>query len=231
MPGDIEAPLAEGRTIGISIIRSFDYNCLAPAEAASLREQANKLRGLIAKSTADMIEVGRDLHVIKDRLEHGHFTGWVEHEIGISIRTAQTYMQMSRVAEGKNEIISHLPPSTVRMLAAKSTSAEIVDQVIASVGSGDILPESAIKAMISGDRETKRNAKRVAKAAARRPKARGARADAAAKREARLAEQELEKAENQAKAQSIINRLSPEDVRFLTDTLTWSVYFEFCRLV
>ncbi|SHH25139.1 hypothetical protein SAMN05444169_6542 [Bradyrhizobium erythrophlei] len=217
---------------GISIIRStFDYNCLAPADAASLREHANKLRGLIAKSTADMIQVGRDLLAIKDRLEHGQFTVWVEHEIGIGIRTVQMYMQMSRLAEGKNETISLLPPSTVRMLAAKSTSPEIVEKVIARAGSGDILPESAVKEMISDDRQTKRNAKLEAKAAARRSKARGARAGAAAKREAWLAQQELEKAEDQAKAQSIINRFSPEDVRFLANTLTWRVYDEFCRLV
>ncbi len=216
----------------VSIIRStFDYNCLAPADAASLREHANKLRGLIAKSTADMIQVGRDLLAIKDRIEHGQFTVWVEHEIRIGIRTAQMYMQMSRLAEGKNETISLLPPSTVRMLAAKSTSPEIVEQVIARAGSGDILPESAVKEMISDDRETKRNAKREAQAAARRSKGKGARARAAAKREAWLAQQESEKAEDQAKAQSIINRFSPEDVRFLANTLTWRVYDEFCRLV
>jgi DUF3102 family protein len=229
--GEIEAPkIAPATSTGIK--STFDYNCLAPADAASLRQHANKLRGLIAKSTADMIEVGRDLLVIKDRLEHGQFTGWVQHEIGIGNRTAQTYMQMARLAEGKNETISLLPPSTVRMLAAKSTSPEIIEQVMSRADSGDIVPESAVKEMISDDREVKRNAKREAERAtlnARRPRA--VREGRERERLEWQAKAEQERAKNCTQAQSIVDRFSPEDVRFLAETLTYEVVVEFLRLV
>jgi Protein of unknown function (DUF3102) len=231
---EIEAPAAKDIAPATSagIKWTFDYNCLAPADAASLRQHANKLHGLIAKSTADMIEVGRDLRLIKDQLEHGQFTAWVEQEIGISIRTAQTYMQMARLAEGKNETVSLLPPSTVRILAAKSASPEVIQQVMSRVDSGDIVPESAVKEMISDDREIKRNAKREAERAAlnaRRPRAVRERRDK--ERLEWQAKVEQERAKNCTQARSIIDRLSPEDVRFLAETLTYEVVVEFLRLV
>lgn len=43
---------------------SFDYAALAPTEAAELRSQAVRLRGLITRTTADMIEVGVGLLAI-----------------------------------------------------------------------------------------------------------------------------------------------------------------------
>jgi hypothetical protein len=232
--GEMEDPAAReiAPATSAGIKSTFDYNWLAPADAASLRQHANKLRGLIAKSTADMIGVGRDLRLIKDQLSHGQFTGWVEQEIGIGIRTAQTYMQMARLAEGKNETVSLLPPSTVRMLAAKSTSPEIVQQVMSRADSGDIVRESAVKEMISDDREIKRNAKREAERAAlnaRRPRAVRERRDK--ERLEWQAKVEQERAINCTQAQSIIDRLSPEDVRFLSETLTYEVVVEFLRLV
>jgi hypothetical protein len=68
---------------------SFDYEHLAPDIAEGLRTEAARLRHLITKTTADMIEIGRDLISIKARLEHGQFADWVEREIGIGVRTAQ----------------------------------------------------------------------------------------------------------------------------------------------
>lgn len=214
-----------------TVTTMFDYASLTPAEAAALRQQAVRLRGLVATSTSNMIQIGAELMSIKRRLEHGQFTDWIEREIRISARTAQRFIAVSKLAEGKTDTVSLLPPSTVRMLAVKSTPPEIVEQVIARAESGDILSESAVKEMISDDRETKRNAKREAEAAARRARSKRVRAKAAAEREVWRAEQEQKRLEDQAKAQSIIDRFSPEDARFLADTLTCDVFDEFYLLV
>jgi Protein of unknown function (DUF3102) len=128
---------------------TFDYGCLAPVDAATLRQQALRLRGLVTKTTADMIEIGRDLMLIKDRLDHGQFTSWVEVEIGISIRTAQGYMRFAMLAEGKSETVALLPPSTARMLASKSAPPEIVEQVITQAAAGNIVPDRVVKDLIS----------------------------------------------------------------------------------
>jgi hypothetical protein len=153
---------------------SFNYEHLAPDIAEGLRTDAARLRHLITKTTAAMIEIGRDLISIKARLEHGQFADWVVREIGIGIRTAQGYMAISKLAEGKNEIISLLPPSTVRMLAARSAPPEVVEQVIARAGTGDIVPDTVVKDLISEKRADLRHQdrlKREAEHESRRPKA------------------------------------------------------------
>jgi hypothetical protein len=127
--------------------------------------------------------------------------------------------------------VSLLPPSTVRMLAAKATPPEIVESVLAHAASGNILSESAVKGMISDDRDTKRRAKREAEAVARRAKAKRVKTKRAAEKEIWRAEQEQRRLEVQAQAQSILDRFSPEDACFLADTLTYAVVDEFTRLV
>jgi hypothetical protein len=210
----------------------FDYAALAPADAIDLRERAARLRGLITKSTADMIVIGRDLIGIKDRLDHGQFEDWIEREIGICIRTAQGYMAVARLANGKSESVALLVPSTARMLAAKSSPPNIVEQVIARAGSGDFMPEASVKAMIANDKVMRRQAKSASDAAKRKSnEGRAARnRKAAAQEAARLATEEHARA-NRTKAQSIIDRFSSEDVGFLANTLTWDILDEFKRLV
>ena len=207
---------------------AFNYALLAPDVAVDLRHQAARLRGLMVRSTVDMIEIGRDLIAIKAQLGHGQFTDWVEREIGVTVRTVQGYMAIAKL-NGKNETISLLPPSTARMLAAKSVAPEIVQQVITRANSGDIVPEATVKGMIEEDRQAKWIAKREAKVAARRGgrKAKNRQAD----RVAYLAERERENQGNRAKAQSIIDRFTQDDIKFLADALTWDVFDQFRSLI
>ena len=210
----------------------FDYAALAPAHAAELRNHAARLRGLITKSTADMIKIGGDLIAIKGRLEHGHFASWIESEIGICIRTAQGYMAMAKFAEGKSATVSLLPPSTARILAAKSAPPNIVEEIIARAGAGDLVPDIAVKAMIAKDRVIRRQTKREAELAKRKSKeGKRARERKSAAEEASRLAAEQRKTANRAKAQSVIDRFSSDDVAFLANTLTWDILDELKRLV
>jgi hypothetical protein len=203
----------------------FDYSFLAP--------QAAEIRGLESTSTLTLIRMGNLLQFAKDRLDHGQFEDWIERETPISVRTAQRHMAAAKLAD-KNDSVSLLPPSTVRMLAAKATPPEIVESVLAHAASGNILSESTVKGMISDDRDAKRHAKREAEAEARRAKAKSNRSKKAAEREVWRAEQEQKKLAVRAQAQFIIDRFSPEDVAFLADALACDAYDvcdEFLQLV
>jgi hypothetical protein len=223
-------PQAQGSSTPTS---GFDYAVLAPAEAADLRERAARLRGLVTKSTADMIEIGGDLLAIKERLEHGQFVDWIERELGIGIRSAQGYIAIAKLAKGKSETVSLLPPSTARILAAKSTPPTIVEQIIVRAGAGDLVADVAVKTMIADNKAMWRQAKSAADAAKRKSKeGRAARERKAVVEEnRRLADQARARAGCRAMAQSIIDRFSCEDVAFLANTLTWDILDEFKRLV
>jgi hypothetical protein len=208
--------------LNLQVLR-FDYGELAPDVAASLRIHSVRLRGLITKFTTDMIGIGRDLIAVKNRLEHGQFTTWVEAEIGISIRTAQGYIRFAVLAEGKSEIVSLFSPPTVRLLAAKSTSPAIVEQVITRAKSGNVVPEDIVKAMIHEDKFQKRETARQLRKNSRRRNTKAREAQKANWQ----AEQERERAARRAAAQSVIDRFSAEDIKFLVDTLDWGVIDQF----
>jgi hypothetical protein len=204
---------------------AFDYAALEPATAADLRNRAARLRGVITKSTGDIISIGHELIAIKARLDHGQFAIWVEREVDVDIRTVQGYMAIAKCAEGKNELISLLSPSAAKMLAAKSTPAEIVEQVIARAGSGHIASHIEVKGLISEDRAARR-ARREAERKAPAPSS----AQVKKARQDEPTERQPEAAENRARAQSIIARFCKEDVRFLAGVLNEEVLREFSDL-
>jgi hypothetical protein len=141
-------------------IAGFDYAALPPADAEDLRNRAGRLRCLFKKHTEDILVIGRDLIAVKERLAHGHFESWIERELRVGIRAAQNYTAVAKFAEGKSEQIALLPPSTLRILAAKSAPPEIIEQVIARAGAGDIVPDDAVREMIRTERTAKGLARR-----------------------------------------------------------------------
>jgi hypothetical protein len=204
----------------------FDYAALPPADAEDLRDRAGRLQGLFKKLSANIIAIGRDLIEVRDRLAHGQFENWIERELGVGIRAAQYYMAVARFTDGKSETVALLPPSTLRILAAKSAPPEIIEEVIARAGSGDIVPDAAIREMIRADRTMKWHAKQQAtKARADKRKSKAARAARVAEVEAWRAAREREQAKIRAAAQSIIDRFPQEDVEFLAG-LTYDVVLE-----
>jgi hypothetical protein len=147
----------------------FDYTTVAPELVEKLRAQAQRLRSRIAKSTEGIIEIGRDLLAVKDNLEHGQFLHWVEAEIGIVPRTAQTYMAAARLFD-QYATVAYLPPATLYRLAAKSTPVEIVTQVVSKVEAGEFVSDAAVKSMIADANSQKREAKAKQRRAERHTK-------------------------------------------------------------
>jgi hypothetical protein len=178
-----------------------------------------------------MVGIGRELISIKnDLVDHGQFCSLVETEIGISIRTAQGYMAIARLA-GKSEMISLLSASTARILAAKSAPPNIVEHVITEAANGRILGEPAVKKLLCEDKETKRAKQWEAEAPARRAKAQRVREKAAAERAIWQVEHEQKRKKDQTLARSVINKFSSVDALFLAVTLTYDVLDEFIKLV
>jgi hypothetical protein len=142
---------------------AFDYGMLTPELADRLKAQADSIRTRIKKVTADIIEIGKDLRRAKDDLKHGQFTTWVESELGFTVRTAESWVNISRLAERKGEIISLLSPTTAGRIAAKSTPPTVVDQVITKAKSGEIPSDDTVKAMIAEAKDANCRSKSVCK--------------------------------------------------------------------
>jgi hypothetical protein len=138
----------------------FDYNTVPASIRCDLQAQAKLIRKLIAKTTADLIDLGRHLIAAKQHIGHGLFIPWVEGEIGISGRTAQRYMAIAQLAEAKNDSVSLLPPTILHRLAAPSAPLEVVDYVIGQANDGVIVQDSVVAMMIADARRSQTQAKK-----------------------------------------------------------------------
>ena len=138
----------------------FDYNTVPASIRSDLQAQAKLIKKLIAKTTADLIDLGRHLIAAKQHIGHGLFIPWVEGEIGISGRTAQRYMAIAQLAEAKNDSVSLLPPTILHRLAAPSAPLEVVDYVIGQANDGVIVQDSVVAMMIADARRSRTQAKK-----------------------------------------------------------------------
>jgi len=93
----------------------------------------------------DIVEIGKDLTLVKEKLPHGLFGKWIAREFGWGDnRTAQNYMNAARLAaETCPEVIELLPQKVVYELAAKSTPAEVKSAILAEVEKTGTPPETA----------------------------------------------------------------------------------------
>ncbi len=112
------------------IITPFNYSDLPTPVAAELQAVTNRIKERLTRQVADIIATGLDLLEVKSALEHGQFEHWLDSEFGMTVRTAQRFMRASEWAQDKNDIVSHLTPTTVYMLSAKSTPEGVHEQVV-----------------------------------------------------------------------------------------------------
>jgi Protein of unknown function (DUF3102) len=54
-----------------------------------------------------VIETGRDLVAIKEKMPHGDFQLWIDAEFQMSPRTAENYMNAAKFVEGKNATVAY----------------------------------------------------------------------------------------------------------------------------
>ncbi|WP_336489579.1 DUF3102 domain-containing protein [Methylobacterium nigriterrae] len=193
--------------IEAQLLAPFDYGQLEPEVAQEARSVAARYRSRVQ---AYVIDTGRDLLAMKERLDHGQFLSWVKAEMGLTPRTAQNFMQAAAQLGHKCEIVSHLPPTTLYRLAASSTPAHVREDIVRRLEAHESLPPKTIEAMVEDAKEkAKRRAaeeKEAARWAALSPEQQAAEAKHRKSRARRKAEREVqlnrERAEREKRARA-----------------------------
>lgn len=109
-----------------------------------------------------ILETGRDLCAIKDKLDHGKFGAWIKAEFSMTMRTATNYMNVVRL-ECKSETISLLPPVALYALASPSAPPAAVTEILAAVEFGVPMTAPAIKAKLADAIKASRDAAEAAR--------------------------------------------------------------------
>jgi hypothetical protein len=100
----------------------FDYALIADEGIAEqVRSAADKIRQMIRKTLAEIIEIGRTLLTVKEALPHGQFLNWLSAEFGWRERSVQNVMAVA-TRFGESAKFADLPiqPSAAYVLAAPS---------------------------------------------------------------------------------------------------------------
>lgn len=125
----------------------FSYAALSREDEAEVRQVAERIKLRLRRTAEDIIEIGRDLTAMKEKLGHGQFLPWIEAEFDMSERYAQALMQIASVYGDKPAPGADLGFKALRELAAPSTPPEVRDQVEALVVDGQKVTAADVRRM------------------------------------------------------------------------------------
>src|SRR5215831_17957220 len=131
----------------------FDYDSLSPSVAKFLRGQAERIRH---SYTTSIIRAGKALMEAKRHLSHGAFIRWVRSELGIPVRTTQAYMQVAQWVKDKGAAVTHLPPSVLYILSARSTPCGFTAALLNRHEAGEEIDARSIRAELMAIRAAQR---------------------------------------------------------------------------
>lgn len=99
-------------------------------DMAFAREAKARIASLHQKVMTDVVEIGRTLIQVKERLGHGNFLPWLKTEFGWAERTARNFMSVAERFGAKPAIVADLPLGVVYRLAAPSTPDAVREQIV-----------------------------------------------------------------------------------------------------
>ncbi len=122
----------------------FDFGSLPPEDAQTVRECGERIRAAMKKIAESVIAIGRELDVVKKTLGHGRFQAFVQTVCGFSLRTAQNYMRVARLA-AKNANVAFLPLGTAYRMGGRRTSRWMLNTAAGRVADGEEMTEAAVE--------------------------------------------------------------------------------------
>jgi len=206
----------------------FDYSALEPHLVDEVRSTAARIRALGDQQNEVIIGIGCELIGVKGKLGHGHFGAWLGAEFQMSVSTGERYIRVAEMFAGKIVTVTNLSPTSLYLLAAKSTPEPVREEIVGRLNSGEVVPNRDIKHQIQEAKAAAADAAVAVKQAAMTPQQRRYRARIQADQERQHQEWARQAAENQAAAgaavQFLVDHLGerfPEFVELLNMANCW----------
>jgi hypothetical protein len=135
----------------------FDYSSLSGTDRDEVRAATARIRVRMTRTVEDIVQIGQDLILVKERVGHGGFILWIEAEFGMSEWTARSFM---RVGErfGKSGTVPDLPAAVLYALAAPSTPDAVVDEIKERAANGQHVTRDDVKELKEKLKEQKAKA-------------------------------------------------------------------------
>lgn len=137
-----------------ALAKSFDYNAIDEIARDDVRDAAVRIKVRMARTAADIIDIGKDLIAVKSALGHGHFLSWIEAEFGMTDRTARRMISAAQRFD-KSDTMSNFDASALYALAAPSTPDKVVAEVVERTEAGEKFTAADIQALKDAHRTEK----------------------------------------------------------------------------
>lgn len=132
--------------MGEAKMASFDFEEIPEKDRAFVLKQTEEIRDLFKAASLNIIDIGKSLVEVKDRLNHGQFGAWLDTQFGCSHRSAQRFMEVAKTFKYDNladlqtidksalYVISNPqnPPKAVRKLLSAARNGEHVTHAVAT---------------------------------------------------------------------------------------------------
>lgn len=124
----------------------------------SVDQHADAIRGLLKNRVENVIEIGEQLSQVKAKLDHGEFLPWIDAECGLSERSVQGFMRVSRVFGSQIRKICGFAVSALYLLAQPSTPEAAMKEALKRAQKGEKITHALAKQLIEkhseGDNDT-----------------------------------------------------------------------------
>jgi hypothetical protein len=125
-------------------IVGFNYECLDNPQAASAaRTAAADIRGKLTRSSLDIIEIGRQLLLIRQLLRK-RFPAWLKAEFEWPQSTASNYMAAA-TKFGDEADVKNIQPYALRFLVTSRVTQPAVREALQRAGKGELITAAIAK--------------------------------------------------------------------------------------
>ncbi len=123
------------------VSKSFDYDSLDKDLSLFIQEKTQEIKRLARRSTQDVIDIGKYLIEIKEKLGFGNFYAWLDAEFSWSPRTATRFMSVAHKFSSASLSDLNILPSALYQLASPSAPEEATVEAFERAKQGETITE------------------------------------------------------------------------------------------
>ncbi len=128
----------------------FDYTQLDSETRIVAQQRAGEIKTLMRATAENVMQVGEKLLEVQAKLGNGQFDAWLQAEFDWSRRTAYNFIGVYKQFRGRaNFAQMDVATSALYLLAAPSTPASAVDEVLDRAEAGERISHTTAKAIVA----------------------------------------------------------------------------------
>jgi hypothetical protein len=126
----------------------FNYDAVAETDRQTVQEATARIKSICRTTAQTIIDIGKNLILIKGRLGHGHFGQWLAAEFDWSERTAQKMMAAAEKFKSAPIADLNFAPSALYLLSDESTPEEACEEAVSLAKSGSLVSHAKAREIV-----------------------------------------------------------------------------------